>query len=274
MLQVVVPGADLTKLTAEKAEVETLGGGLLRARDGRVVATHAGALMHFQKRLWVAQNSLGRQVAMEGDYVIGIVHDVLGDAYSVDIGSSRMATLDLLAFDGASRRNCPSLARGSLVFARIASAYPDCEPQITCQLPASQQHKKKDWTTGEALFGELKQGCVFGVPPATCRRLSDTASSQLLIALSKFVSFELCVGMNGRVWVNATEDFHIILVGNAIKASAGKQLSKEQAETLVKQFVTEMAKFQPKERPKPVENYEETRPQGSDEDSDVDMVDA
>jgi exosome complex component RRP40 len=128
-----------------------------------LISTQTGVLFAHQKRMWVSQPGRKRTLPQEGDYVIGIIQEVLGECYSVDICGPRLATLELLAFDGASRRNCPNLARGSLVFARVLYASPDAEPVLTCMLSASQQHNKKDWTSGEALFGELKAGGVFSL---------------------------------------------------------------------------------------------------------------
>jgi exosome complex component RRP40 len=43
------------------------------------------------------------------EFVVGVVTARLGEAYRVDIGSAHPATLDFLAFEGASKRNRPNL---------------------------------------------------------------------------------------------------------------------------------------------------------------------
>lgn len=43
------------------------------------------------------------------EFVVGVVTARLGEAYRVDIGSAQPATLDFLAFEGASKRNRPNL---------------------------------------------------------------------------------------------------------------------------------------------------------------------
>lgn len=96
-----------------------LGGGLRQAGyDGRVVATVAGPLLvvdakaksmgakrgGMARRAWVAE-ARRRYVPAVGDVVVGVVVESLGETYSVDINAPRLASLDALAFDGASKRN-------------------------------------------------------------------------------------------------------------------------------------------------------------------------
>jgi hypothetical protein len=87
---------------------------------------------------------------------------------------SSYATLGLLAFDGASKRNHPNLQPGSLVYCRILTTNKDLEPAVTCEgmkvlsidmiswtFIAPSHMTKKDWMTGHALYGELCSGFVF-----------------------------------------------------------------------------------------------------------------
>lgn len=97
--------------------------------------------------------------------MIGIVRERLGESYRVDIGSSQPATLSALAFEGATKRNRPNLRVpgrshrpapvdvrtvltpsdsdrrvlmglrwqvGSTVYARLALANKDMEPELVC----------------------------------------------------------------------------------------------------------------------------------------------
>jgi exosome complex RNA-binding protein Rrp4 len=47
-------------------------------------------------------------VALE-DMVIGVVLERVGESYKVDIGAAHNASLPLLAFEGASKKNRPNL---------------------------------------------------------------------------------------------------------------------------------------------------------------------
>jgi exosome complex component RRP40 len=51
----------------------------------------------------------------------------------------------------------------------------------------------------------------------------------VLKQLGKVVPFEIAVGMNGRVWVNAANSKHIILITNAILNSEHLQPKQIQA---------------------------------------------
>jgi exosome complex component RRP40 len=86
---------------------------------------------------------------------------------------SGAAMLPALAFDGATKRNKPSLAVGALVFARVAVADRDMEPELTCAVSTagpSSQFAKKDWVTGQGVYGELKGGTVVQVSMVYARR--------------------------------------------------------------------------------------------------------
>lgn len=129
------------------------------------------------------------------DQVLGIILSKHSDHYRLDIGSSRSATLPLLgkketyaasivsmsywpstklrlpystAFEGATKRNRPNLSVGDLVFARVVMANKDMKAELSC---ISLQFKK-DWMTGEALFGPLQDGYDFRCSTALVRRFA------------------------------------------------------------------------------------------------------
>jgi exosome complex component RRP40 len=124
------------------------------------------------------------------------------------------------------------------VFARVIKSEVDFEPRLSCE--ATGTGKKKDWTTGETQFGELKGGCMFKVRRATSRRLSEN-HSPLLMALGKRTPFEVCIGFNGRIWVDAEDPEHIALLGAAFRASEGRTLNKEDCEILVSALVSSLS---------------------------------
>jgi exosome complex component RRP40 len=99
--------------------------------------------------------------------VVGIVSGRQGEGWRVDIGAAHQASLDGLAFEGASRRNRPTLKVrsylrcmspdcdaninqvNSLVYARVSLAHKDMEPELEC---FDAQTRKAEG------FGELKGG--------------------------------------------------------------------------------------------------------------------
>jgi exosome complex component RRP40 len=111
--------------------------------------------------------------------VVGIVAARQGEGWRVDIGSAHQASLDGLAFEGASRRNRPnlkvsrasSLSRpfanvnphqvNSLVYARVSLAHKDMEPELEC---FDAQTRKAEG------FGELKGGFLVRCSLKMCRK--------------------------------------------------------------------------------------------------------
>ena len=93
-----------------------------------------------------------------GDTVVGVVADRAGGAeasYKVRLHGTGVARLPELAFDGASKRNKPALAVGSVVFARVAAVGAHVDAELSCCV---QSGPRRDWMTGQALFGELRGG--------------------------------------------------------------------------------------------------------------------
>lgn len=210
----VFPGDHLCAI-GDLAQV-LLGPGV--ARDGDfLVASRAGVLRWEaeRSRLWV-DNDQKRYVPALGDHVIGVVVEKHAEEYRLRVGAAALATLPTLAFDGATKRNRPHLEVGTLVYARVVLANKDMEPEVSCAAPPGVG--AKDWVTKESVFGELEGGNVFDCPQALCRELLATDSA-VLDALGGVAPFELAIGVNGRVWIAATDVRHAILVQHAVLQS-------------------------------------------------------
>jgi len=67
----------------------------------------------------------GRYIPAAGDAVVGTVAERHADSYTVELGAPFPGTLPALGFEGATRRNRPTLAPGDLVYARVAAASRD-----------------------------------------------------------------------------------------------------------------------------------------------------
>lgn len=155
----------------------------------------------------------------------------------MDLHGTTPALLPLLAFEGASKRNKPNLSVGTLVFARVAEADKDVEPELSCQVAGG---PKKDWVTGECVFGELKNGYVFQCSMKHARSLLSPKSA-VLQALAAKLPFEIAVGCNGRVWVHSGAVKHTVLIANAVLASESLDAGRTRAlvRSLLKQVVEE-----------------------------------
>lgn len=202
-------------------------------QDGaRVVGTTTGVLrFRAPARFWV-QGQLRRYRPAAGDAIVARVVSKSVDSYRTDFGGSAAGLLPVLAFDGASKRNKPDLAVGALVYCRVAVVDRHLEPELSCQVVSG---PKKDWMTGEALFGELNGGTIVEVSPSYARRLL-APDHPLLEALGRTVPFEIAVGVNGVVWLRTASVSDTILVSNAVRN--GEFLSPAEQRALVRRALS------------------------------------
>jgi hypothetical protein len=119
---------------------------------------------------------------------------VVGQMFVVDIGGPTYASLPMLAFEGATRRNTPNLQVGAALYARVVKAHRDIDPELCCT----------DASGKAAGFGPLNGGYIFECSTGLARVLLSKPTCPVLEALGKSLSFEIAVGMNGRVWVICT----------------------------------------------------------------------
>jgi exosome complex component RRP40 len=218
---VVLPGDDVTPLLAAVLTAPSLraGQGLLQGADGRVRACRAGVLARLPPDRFFVLSSPRRFLPAVGDTVVGIVQEKLAEHYRVRLHGTALAHLPLLAFDGATKRNKPDLAPGALVFARVVACSKHMAPELTCAaLPGA--GPKKDWVTGQGVFGELRGGRLVHASLGLARRLLDPRCA-LLAALARAFPFELAVGVNGLVWAAAAEDALADAVADAVQAAEG-----------------------------------------------------
>ncbi|TFK81453.1 exosome complex exonuclease RRP40 [Polyporus arcularius HHB13444] len=190
-----------------------LGPGLLQQTSvggtPAVVSTRAGEVQHSANRnkWWIEGNSR-RYAPAPQESVVGVVVSRSGENWRVDIGSAHMATLDGLAFEGATKRNRPNLKVGSLLYARVSLAHKDMEPELEC---FDAQTRKAEG------FGELKGGFLVQCSLKMCRLLLDPHHFLFPLLGSRF-PLESAIGMNGRVWISAKEPRQVIAIARCIEA--------------------------------------------------------
>ncbi|TDL23304.1 hypothetical protein BD410DRAFT_769226 [Rickenella mellea] len=190
-----------------------LGPGLLQLPNplgpSTIITTRAGILEHSANgsKWWVESNSR-RYVPAAQESVVGIIAGKAGEGWRVDIGAAHSASLDALAFEGATKRNRPNLKVNSLVYARVSLAHKDMEPELEC---FDAQTRKAEG------FGELKGGFMLRCSLGMCRLLLDPKHF-LLPLLGSMFPLEAAVGMNGRVWVSTKEVRHTIVASRCIEA--------------------------------------------------------
>ncbi|GAA6012839.1 hypothetical protein JCM11491_006195 [Sporobolomyces phaffii] len=204
-MQVLLPGDSLP--LASTSNSLHLGPGLASTSSSTssapapaVSATRAGLVGHLgapsanaPDRYWV-ESSVRRYTPAPPEPVLGIVTARYAEGYRVDLGTSQPASLDALAFEGATKRNKPNLKIGTLVYGYLLPTPPFAEPELSCVDQTTQK---------SAGFGELEDGYLIrDVELGRCRALLSPKNPLLSQLGSKF-PFEVAVGMNGRIWVKA-----------------------------------------------------------------------
>eukprot|EP00823_Brevimastigomonas_motovehiculus_P004199 TRINITY_DN270_c0_g1_i1.p1 TRINITY_DN270_c0_g1~~TRINITY_DN270_c0_g1_i1.p1 ORF type:complete len:312 (+),score=100.98 TRINITY_DN270_c0_g1_i1:85-1020(+) len=224
---IVFPGDVITLKANMKAR---LGIGLMQNKD-TVVALKCGLLRQTGgNKLWI-DNVQKRYIPAVEDMVVGVVIEKHTENYKVDIGGPQSALLPSLAFEGASKRNRPNIAIGALVYCRVVMANKDMEPELSCTSP----HMKKDWVTGESMFGELAGGYCFKCSLSLARRLLEDEEAPVLKYLAKKIPFELAIGTNGIIWVNSGSPWGTVVISNAILNS--EHLKDELVAVMVEKLI-------------------------------------
>lgn len=245
----VLPGDNVTSIIRSKTSKNLkLGTGLRfhqenddssSSTNNIILVTCAGRLEQRHNTWFVLQNNKRYFLPQEQDRVVGIVQDRAGsdnggDVYRVHVGSSHTALLNNLDFEGATKRNKPLLKPGVVVYARVTSTVLD--PILSCKLGPKDVGvgvSRKDWMTQEGLYGELKGGTLQKIPLGLARELLSPANA-VLEELSK-LPFEICVGVNGYLWIHSEHPSYTILVSNAVINS--QVLTEEQARGMCKSLI-------------------------------------
>jgi exosome complex component RRP40 len=252
-------------------------------------ATNAGRLVIIQhkhknqKIVYVEQNIRKRYRPVVDDRIIGIVEDhagsdgLGGDMYRVNIQSSHPAWISNLSFEGATKRNKPSLQPGQVIYARIMPSIAAAEVMSTSSSTTTAKNNnskyhvssqlvfdpitlsctngpldgpiaRKDWMTSEGAYGELRGGTVCTVPILLARKLlhPNCVVINELASYSQTIQFELAVGVNGFVWIHSTRAEYTIMIQNAIQNSA--VMTSEQIRSMVKSIVYTVEKRLQQER--------------------------
>ncbi|GMY24929.1 putative exosome complex component rrp40 isoform X2 [Fagus crenata] len=223
--QLVVPGDVVLDLSSMTNQTIKLGGAGLRQDCDAISVMKAGKLRCSKPNKYWVESSTKRYVPQAGDSVLGIVVDSKADNFLVDIKGPALSFLPVLAFEGGTRRNIPKFEAGTLIYVRVVKANPGMNPELSCT----------DASGKAAEFGQLKDGFMFESSTGLSRTLLSSPTCPVLDALGKKLSFEIAVGLNGRVWVNATSPSTVIVVANAIMNS--ESLSGVQQRIMVEKLL-------------------------------------
>jgi exosome complex component RRP40 len=200
--QRLAPSTGSSSSAATAVVVATISGTVTRTvvhNDGADVAKYH-----------VVSPSAKRYHPRRGDAVVGVITRAIGMSYSLHIGAPHTATLDGLAFDGATKANKPKLAVGDVVYCHVLTADRDVDVELSCCAPRGTE--AKDWVTGEGAYGPLRGGAVVSVPLQYAADLLHN-TVPVLMQLGERVAFESAIGLNGRVWLSTPQGQTKQLVG-------------------------------------------------------------
>ncbi|KAJ3670816.1 hypothetical protein LUZ60_008242 [Juncus effusus] len=206
--KIVVPGDVILDLNKLDNQTIKLGAGLRQDCDSISVMKVGKLKLSKPNKYWV-ESSTKRYVPSLEDTVLGIVVDIKSDNFMVDIKGSNVALLPVLAFEGGTRRNIPKFEIGTLIYARVVKTNGIMNPELSCT----------DAGGKAAEFGQLKDGYMFETSTGLARMLLSSPTCPVLEVLGKKISFEIAIGLNGRVWVHSSSHSNVILVSNAIMRS-------------------------------------------------------
>lgn len=211
-MQAITPG-DLVFQLPETGTVR-IGTGLYD-HSGGLVATKIGVLNQTKDgKFWIAGRQK-RYTPSIGDPVLGTIKSKHSEYFEVDIGAPFTALLPILAFEGATKRNRPTLREGDLVYCRVDTTDRDIQPTLSCM----------DTAGRSAGFGPLVGGHQCKCSSAYARMLLTTVTPLPLVLseLSRSLQFDIAIGANGRVWVDSSSIDVSIAVARVLEGSEGMQ---------------------------------------------------
>ncbi|XP_019880953.1 exosome complex component RRP40 [Aethina tumida] len=209
-----VPGEIITDIKSAKG-ITIIGPGLRRngERPNTLCVTQSGNLCFKTPNVYWIEGHRHRYIPKKGDLVVGIVTKKSGDALKVDIGSAEFASLSILAFEGATKKQKPDVQVGDVVYAKLLNAHREMEPELICI----------DSYSKAGRLGVLSaDGFLLNISPHEAVQLLNI-DNPILRTLGRKLVYEIAVGVNGKVWINARK---IKDVFNIIK---GIELARNQS---------------------------------------------
>jgi len=195
-----------------------------------------------------------RYVPQIHDRIICIIEDRMGDYYRVTIPGCTIGSnviLNSTSFEGATKRNRPYLGNGDLVYARVVTCFDfSSEIEISCTVNRGRDDvqkgtssslnddggaSRKDWMTDEGTYGQLKRGTCIQVSTGLAQELLHPNNVVLQSLGTSGIRFEICIGVNGYVWVQSERPEYTILILNAIQNS--EVMTETQVRAMVKALV-------------------------------------
>lgn len=204
----VLPGQIVQHVESFKC-VSILGPGLRQhdEQPNRICITQPGTLRYTAPNTYWIEGHQKHYVPKKGDLVVGVVIKKAGESLKVDIGSAEFASLSMLAFEGATKKQKPDVQVGSIVYARLLNAHREMEPELIC---VDQYFKAKR-------LGILSNnGFLFNISLNLAYSLLNF-ENPLLRTLGQRIPYEIAIGINGKVWIQARESKECLTILNTFE---------------------------------------------------------
>ncbi|KAK5641242.1 hypothetical protein RI129_009789 [Pyrocoelia pectoralis] len=204
----VFPGDVLRDLTVVNGVILKGPGLHSHEEPNCLLVTRAGILCFKSPNTYWIDGQQKRYYPKRGDLVVGIIKKT-GNICKVDIGSSELSSLSMLSFEGATKKQKPDLQVGDIVYAKLLSAHREMESELVCI----------DSYYKAGKLGPLSNdGFIMNISLNFVNRILDI-NCPLLKTLGQKYVFEIAIGMNGKVWINAKKTKDILNLMNALLAA-------------------------------------------------------
>lgn len=236
--RIFVPGDKIEPSLLPTSQKRKIGIGIHQRDAEDYVCTVAGTLeLDYRKKAVSISTPNTRYIPKAGDLVIAQVRASSTDFFHLYINAhSQQAFLPQLAFEGATKKTRPQLKPNDLVYARVVFAQKNMEIELSCVNPS----------TGKAEpdgLGPLTGGMIFDVSVGFADRILKRENVEFLEELGGKIpgGFEICVGKNGRVWVDCPDAGvkGICAFGRCLKEVDSRILLPKEQKKLVNRIITE-----------------------------------
>lgn len=186
--------------------ITIIGPGLRQNEEkpNTLFVSQAGKLCFKEPNTYWIEGKRHRYIPKKGDLVVGVIVKKVGDTLKVDIGSAEFASLSMLAFEGATKKQKRDVQVGDVVYAKLLNAHREMEPELVCI----------DSYFKAGKLGILSNdGFLVNISLSFTQRLLDI-ENPLLRTLGKKIPYEVVLGVNGKMWLIARKCKDVItLIG-------------------------------------------------------------
>jgi exosome complex component RRP40 len=237
--RIFLPGDKIEAAVLPASQKCKIGIGIRQQGPDDYQCTVAGPLeVDYRKKAAHISTTTARYVPRAGDLVIAQVRASVTDFFHLYINAhSPTAFLPQLAFEGASKKTRPQLKPNDLVYAKVVFAQKNMDIELSCVNPS----------TGKAEpdgLGPLTGGMVFDVSIGLADRMLRKENVDFLEELGTKIAggFEICVGKNGRVWVDCPDAGvkGVCAVGRCLKEVDEGKLQVKDQKRLVNRITNEL----------------------------------